>query len=181
MSNGVRPRWGWRLVGAWVGLLATATGVSAQAVDIDLFRSQVFSLLNQQRVVNGLPALQRVAPLDTAAQSYSETMRSATHGGSVYLSHTSPDGTSFSTRITWTGYRWTAIGENIAAGQRTPQAVVSAWMNSAGHRANILNRAFRHVGIGVAVGPGIWPNGYQDPAVIWWTTDFGSGTVPTSP
>src|SRR5713226_4782392 len=111
----------------------------------------------------------------TTRRSRSEAMMRATAGGPVFLSHTGPDGSTFEHRINAAGYSdWTAIGENIAAGQQSPQQVVDDWMNSPGHRANILDPSFRDVGIGIAVGPGTWPNGYLDPQVTWWTTDFGN-------
>ena len=65
-----------------------------------------------------------------------------------YFSHTSPEGTDPGTRITAAGYRWSTYGENIAKGQSTAAAVTDSWMNSAGHRANILNCAFKEIGIG---------------------------------
>ena len=172
-------------LGIFLCVLAGSGPVRAQTIDVTGFSAQVFTLLNQQRASNGLPALQRVGPLDASAQAFSVTMMQATAGGPVYLSHTSPNGTDLPTRLGQAGYNgWFTIGENIAAGQHTPQEVVDAWMNSPGHRANILDAGYRDVGIGVAVGPGTWPNGYFDPQVIWWTTDFGNSTVsypPTPP
>lgn len=178
-SSGIRRAWG--VLAVVLCLLGGAGGVGAQGSDVEGFKTQVFTLLNEQRAANGLPPLRRVVTLETAAQLFSDTMRRATAGGPVYLSHNSPDGTSAGDRITRAGYAWFTYGENIAAGQRTPQEVVSAWMNSAGHRANILNAQFRDVGIGLAVGPGTWPNGFTDPQVRWWTTDFGSSSVTYPP
>jgi outer membrane protein assembly factor BamB len=171
-SRPVRHAWG--VMGALLLALGGLRGAAAQGVDLEGYKSQVFQLLNAQRSANGLPALRRVAPLDTAAQSYSDTMMRATAGGPVYLSHTSPDGTTFDSRIRQAGYDWFTIGENIAAGQKSPQEVVSAWMSSPGHRENILSPEFRDIGLGLAVGPGTWPGGFQDPQVFWWTTDFGN-------
>jgi uncharacterized protein YkwD len=179
-------RSGWAL-GVLLCLAGSSRPAVSQGIDTSGFAGQVLALLNQQRTANGLPALHEVGPLDQSAEAYSETMMEATAGGAVYLSHTSPDGASFSDRIAQAGYNnWTSLGENIAAGQRSPQEVVDAWMNSPGHRANILDGSFRDVGIGVAVGPGAWPGGFVDPSVIWWTTDFGArstndggGSVPT--
>jgi uncharacterized protein YkwD len=181
-----------RALGVFLCLLGGAPlgAASAQSIDSSGIAGEVFSLLNQQRAANGLPALHGSAALDNSAQSYSEAMMRATAGGPVFLSHTGPDGSTFEDRINAAGYgEWTAIGENIAAGQHSPQEVVDDWMNSPGHRANILDPNFRDVGIGIAVGPGTWPNGYQDPQVIWWTTDFGNsrqsdssgGTTPVIP
>src|SRR5205814_8113303 len=81
-----------------------------------------------------------------------------------YFDHTTPEGVSFAKRITDAGYRWSAAAENIAAGQQTPAKVMEAWMNSPGHRANILNCGYVNIGIGLAVG-GRTP---------YWTQDFGT-------
>lgn len=82
-----------------------------------------------------------------------------------YFSHTSQDGSGPGDRITDAGYRWSTYGENIAKGQRTPAAVMDSWMNSPGHRANILNCSFKELGVGVEDSPG----------GIVWTQDFGTG------
>jgi uncharacterized protein YkwD/outer membrane protein assembly factor BamB len=171
-SGRVRPAW--FVTGAVLLALVGGHRASAQEVDLEGYKSQVFQLINAQRAANGLPALQGVGPLGTAAQSYSETMMRATAGGPVFLSHTGPDGTTFDARIRQAGYDWFTIGENLAAGQKSPQEVVNAWMSSPGHRENILSPDFRDIGVGLAVGPGTWPGGYQDPQVFWWTTDFGN-------
>ena len=78
------------------------------------------------------------------------------------FSHTRPNGTSFSTALKEYGISYMAAGENIAYGQRTPQEVVTGWMNSPGHRANILNSNFHKIGIGV----------YQSNGVIYWSQLF---------
>ncbi|RMI30185.1 CAP domain-containing protein [Nocardia stercoris] len=81
-----------------------------------------------------------------------------------FFSHTDPDGTDPGDRIAAAGYTWQAYGENIAQGQADANAVVTAWMNSPGHRANILNCGFTQIGIGIADGSG----------GPWWTQDFGT-------
>ena len=68
------------------------------------------------------------------------------------FSHTRPDGRSFSTVLAEYNVSYRASGENIAAGQRTPSEVMNGWMNSPGHRANILGNQFGKVGIGVHKG-----------------------------
>jgi uncharacterized protein YkwD len=82
-----------------------------------------------------------------------------------YFSHTSLDGTQFADRISRAGYQWRGAGENIAKGQRTPADVMNAWMNSSGHRANILNCGFRDLGVGLA---------YDAKKTPLWTQDFGT-------
>lgn len=65
-----------------------------------------------------------------------------------YFSHTSPDGSDPGDRVTAAGYRWSTYGENIAKGQSSPASVMDSWMNSPGHRANIVNCAFKEIGVG---------------------------------
>ncbi|KOV64065.1 sigma-70 family RNA polymerase sigma factor [Streptomyces sp. MMG1121] len=120
---------------------------------------QVIALVNQQRATAGCGPVSENADLDKAAQGHSDDM--AARG---YFDHVSPDGTDPGQRITAAGYRWSTYGENIAEGQPTPQAVMDAWMNSPGHRANILNCAFKEIGVGVNKGSG-------GPL---WTQDFGA-------
>ena len=82
-----------------------------------------------------------------------------------YFSHTSQDGTSFATRITNAGYKWSGAAENIAKGQRTPADVMKAWMNSSGHRANILNCGLKDLGVGLAY-QGKTPTGPRTSAAL---------------
>jgi len=82
----------------------------------------------------------------------------------AFYSHTSPEGTQPWDRAAAAGARHRSIGENIACGQRSPAEVVDGWMNSPGHRANILKPDFTHIGIGFAGG---------GPAGTYWTQLFG--------
>ena len=82
-----------------------------------------------------------------------------------YFSHTSLDGRTVAQRITATGYAWRAIGENIAAGQTTPEQVVAGWLQSEGHCRNIMNPAYQELGVGYA----------QDGSYgTTWVQDFGA-------
>lgn len=81
-----------------------------------------------------------------------------------FFDHTNPDGESPFDRMTDAGIRWSMAAENIAGGQRTPEAVVTAWMNSEGHRANILGDC-EELGVGLALGGGF---GY------YWTQCFAT-------
>ncbi len=126
----------------------TNTGVSSYA-------SQVLQLVNQERAKEGLSALTTNSTLQAAAEKRAqETVQS--------FSHTRPNGTSFSTVLKEYGISYRAAGENIAYGQKTPQEVVKAWMNSSGHRANIMSPKFGKIGIGV----------YQKNGVIYWSQLF---------
>jgi uncharacterized protein YkwD len=105
----------------------------------------VISLVNSERSKAGCGPVRSNSLLRTAAQRHSEDMVARD-----YFDHSSPDGKDPGDRVTATGYKWSTYGENIAAGQSTPAAVMDAWMKSPGHRANILNCAFKEVGIGLA-------------------------------
>jgi uncharacterized protein YkwD len=76
-----------------------------------------------------------------------------------FFSHENPDGDEMADRVDAVGYAWSALGENIAAGQTTPEDVMASWMNSPGHCSNIMNPDFEEVGIGF----------YED----HWTQVFG--------
>ncbi|MCD9874965.1 sigma-70 family RNA polymerase sigma factor [Streptomyces guryensis] len=121
--------------------------------------TQVVALVNKERAANGCGALTEDPRLEKAAQGHSDDM-AARH----FFDHTNPDGADPGQRITAAGYNWSTYGENIAQGQQTPAAVMESWMNSPGHRANILNCSFKDIGVGVH-------NGSGGP---WWTQDFGA-------
>jgi uncharacterized protein YkwD len=108
------------------------------------YEAQVLSIVNTERAKAGCQPLAFNARLRTAAFKHSADMAARD-----YFSHDTPDGVSFATRITNEGYRWSNAAENIAKGQRTPEDVMTAWMNSPGHRANILNCATKSIGAGV--------------------------------
>jgi len=72
-----------------------------------------------------------------------------------YFSHTSQDGRSISDRVHQAGYSMRAVGENIAYGQQSPEAVVEGWMNSPGHCANIMKN-FKEIGVGFVAGKNMW-------------------------
>ncbi|WP_331275778.1 MULTISPECIES: CAP domain-containing protein [Bacillaceae] len=104
---------------------------------------QVIDLTNAERRKNGLPDLKADTQLNGVAQKKSEDMRQ-----NNYFSHTSPTYGSPFDMMRDFGVTYKTAGENIAQGQRTPQEVVQAWMNSEGHRKNILSKDFTHIGIG---------------------------------
>lgn len=114
------------------------------------FEAQVLSLTNQKRAEAGLqPCSGTDANLNRSAKAKSEDM--ATNN---YFAHGSPTyGDPFAMMRNF-GVTFRAAGENIAMGQTTPQAVVDAWMNSPGHRANIMNGSFTHLGVGYIVKDG---------------------------
>ncbi|MEU0144440.1 sigma-70 family RNA polymerase sigma factor [Streptomyces sp. NPDC006288] len=104
---------------------------------------EVIGLVNAERSKAGCASVSGNSKLATAASRHSADMVARD-----YFSHTSPDGTDPGARITAAGYRWSTYGENIAKGQQTAESVMDAWMNSEGHRANILNCDFKEIGVG---------------------------------
>jgi len=107
------------------------------------FEDEVIRLVNDIRVRNGLKPLTTNWELSRVARYKSQDMVD-----NRYFSHTSPTYGSPFQMIRAFGLSFRSAGENIAYGQRTPQAVVNAWMNSSGHRANILNSAYTQIGVG---------------------------------
>ncbi|MFH8468036.1 CAP domain-containing protein [Streptomyces sp. NPDC017991] len=109
--------------------------------------AQVLALTNAERAAAGLPPLAEDPLLTRAAQEHSADMVAR-----AFYSHTSPDGGEPWHRAAAAGSTRRTIGENIACGQRSPAEVVRGWMDSPGHRANILKPAFTHLGVGFAGG-----------------------------
>lgn len=105
------------------------------------FAEQVVALVNKERAKVGVGALTLDKEIEAAALVRAQEIETS-------FSHTRPDGRSFSTALTDAGITFHGAGENIAWGQRSPEEVVNAWMNSEGHRANILNAKFTKIGVG---------------------------------
>ena len=122
------------------------------------YENEVVDLTNAERAKQGCAALRTDERLRTAARRHSVDMDQRD-----YFSHESPDGTTPWDRMRAAGYDAPAA-ENIARGYPSPEAVVEGWMNSDGHRANILNCDLKAIGVGVQLGDG----------GPWWTQDFGS-------
>ena len=115
------------------------------------YEQEVIRLVNEIRVQNGLSALTYNWELSRVARYKSQDMVD-----NRYFSHTSPTyGTPFQ-MIRSFGLSYRSAGENIAYGQRTPQAVVNAWMNSSGHRANILSSSYTQIGVGYVANGNYW-------------------------
>ena len=122
---------------------AAEEAAAQQANNSASFAAQVVALCNEQRAANGIGPLTEDAALDSRAQIRAGELITS-------FAHTRPDGSSCFTVIG--DVSWTTCGENIAAGYQTPQDVVNGWMNSEGHRANILNPAFTKIGVGYCTG-----------------------------
>ncbi|WP_395576362.1 CAP domain-containing protein [Streptomyces sp. BK79] len=121
--------------------------------------AEVVELTNRRRTGAGLPPLAADPRLAHAAQAHSADMVARD-----FYSHTDPDGGGPWGRAAAAGAGHRTVGENIACGQRSPAAVVEGWMNSPGHRANILKADFTHIGVGLAGG---------GRAGTYWTQLFG--------
>ena len=129
-------------------------------VDAVAFETEVVKLTNAERIRKGCSALRIDERLVAAARVHSTDMVR-----SRFFSHTGSNGSNFVAREVAAGYpRKGAASENIAWGYRTPKDVVNGWMNSPGHRRNILNCSSVAVGVGIAVKSG---------GAIYWTQDFG--------
>ncbi|PFJ11437.1 CAP domain-containing protein [Bacillus thuringiensis] len=115
------------------------------------FEQRVVELTNAERAKQGLPALKIDTELSKVARIKSEDMQK-----NNYFDHNSPTYGSPFDMMKKFGISYTSAGENIAQGQRTPEEVVQAWMNSAGHRANILNNGFTHIGVGYVESGNYW-------------------------
>ncbi|MWC29508.1 CAP domain-containing protein [Paenibacillus sp. MMS18-CY102] len=118
-----------------------STGTST-TTNASAFAQQVVTLVNQERAKAGLAALSTDSLLATVATDKAKDMYN-----NNYFSHTSPTyGSPFDMMRAY-GVSYSYAGENIAKGQRTPQEVMAAWMNSAGHKANILSKNFKKIGV----------------------------------
>lgn len=105
------------------------------------YAEQVVKLVNEERAKAGLHALQIDTEVAAAATVRAKEIQTS-------FSHTRPDGRKFGSVLTDANIRFTGAGENIAWGQTSPEKVMEAWMNSEGHRANILNAKFTKIGVG---------------------------------
>ena len=130
--------------------VTTTTEATTESTTTDTNNSiakSLLALVNQARAENGLSALSLNDSLSAVAQKKAEDMKN-----NNYFSHTSPTYGSPFDMIKNAGISYRSAGENIAMGQKTAEAVFNAWMNSSGHRANILSSKFTQMGIGVTDG-----------------------------
>lgn len=123
--------------------------------------SDCVTAANTARRVVGAAPLQLNIRIAMAAAGHS-----AYQAQTQTMSHTGYAGSNTGDRLTAAGYTWSTWGENVAAGQANCDTVISAWLASAPHRANILNPAFRHIGIGMVL---------SSTGVPYWTMDLAAG------
>lgn len=115
------------------------------------YEKEVIRLVNEIRAKNSLGTLKEDWELSRVARYKSEDMKN-----NNYFSHTSPTYGSPFDMMKKFGISYRGAAENIAKGQKTPREVVNAWMNSSGHRANILNKNYTHIGVGYVKSGNIW-------------------------
>lgn len=121
----------------------TNTNTNTDNAAIGDYEQQVVDQVNKERAAAGLSALKVNTKLASVAEKKAEDLRD-----NNYFSHTSPTYGSPFDMMKQFGITYTAAGENIAKGQKTPSAVMNGWMNSEGHRANILNSSYTEIGVG---------------------------------
>jgi uncharacterized protein YkwD len=146
-------------------------GAMPLTVSRQAFETTILCMLNRERTSRGLVPLRIDPKLDALSLGHSVSMRQL-----GYFEHDDPNGSTLTDRILGSGYargarRWLA-GENIAWGERelgTPQSLMTAWMNSPPHRADILEPRFREIGVGVDWGSPVDPSA----TATTITTDFG--------
>lgn len=143
-------------------LLVLAAAGAAPAAATPAEAGQMLALINQIRTEHGLPTVRLEPRLTEAAEAHSRDM--ARHD---VLGHEGSDGSTLEDRMARVGYAFRVVAENVAGGQKTPEQVVEAWMNSPEHRENILRPAVRQIGVGHAQAPGTQ---YGD----YWTLDLAA-------
>jgi uncharacterized protein YkwD len=137
-----------------------ATASPASTNPQDAFDQQILGLVNQERAKVGADPLKINEQLDLAADQHTLDQASMNK-----MSHTGSNGSNMGDRIQNAGYLFSSAGENVAYGFGDAAAVMSGWMNSEGHRQNILNPNYKEIGIGYAQGADGRP---------YWTQDFGA-------
>uniref|UniRef100_K3WIC1 SCP domain-containing protein n=1 Tax=Globisporangium ultimum (strain ATCC 200006 / CBS 805.95 / DAOM BR144) TaxID=431595 RepID=K3WIC1_GLOUD len=159
------------VTGTSIASLEAVVSASPQHVERDLqtytssdnFQAQMLAAVNAERAKVGLVAFCTNKKLQASAQLHSNDQ-----ARNNFMSHTGSDGSSMSQRITAQSFVWSSIAENVAAGQVDVTAVMKAWMNSSGHKANILGN-YKFFGTGYAYNAN---SNYKH----YWTQDFGTGS-----
>ncbi len=140
--------------------MPTTTDPSISVSSTDSRAEAILKLSNENRIEAGLEVLVLNDLLSTAAQHHADDM--ATQG---YFDHVGLDGSTFLERIVATGYTGSAFAENIAQGSDDPSDIMALWMQSSGHRTNILNPIYQDLGIGIATS--------SETGVVYWVQVFG--------
>ena len=144
-------------------VVATTTTIAPVVLSAD--EQQMIDAVNRERSAEGVQALEWCSVLAESAKTHSEDMAKRD-----FYDHVTPEGLEVWDRAEEKGYGNTYVGENIAVGQRSVKEVMADWMNSQGHRENILSSGYTHFGYGRATGKYAGRSGN-----IYWTQNFGAG------
>ncbi len=144
-------------------LTVVSLGPILPAFSSAITQDNILNLTNQSRIEYGLSSLKQNSLLAKAAQAKADDMLA-----NSYFAHNSPDGRTPWSFITAAGYNYIMAGENLAVNFTEAEHVDSAWMNSPGHKANILNKDFEEIGVGIAEGQ------YQGHTAIFVVQEFGT-------
>ena len=125
---------------AYVSAPEIGDSLATSSIVESVYAERVAYLVNQQRKQNGLEEIQLLPTLNRMANVRSQEI-------SVVFDHVRPDGTGLREIVEEYNFNWRKIGENIAAGQATPESAMDSWMNSQAHRANILNPDYQYIGV----------------------------------
>lgn len=170
------------MLGSLAGALQALTNPGSPSVlayATNVSHAGLLTSTNQHRASSGLGALALNSLLNSAAQAKANDMVAKN-----YWSHTSPDGRQPWDFIVATGYSYSMAGENLAYGALTSESTVQAWMNSPGHRANILKPEFTQVGFGYANSPNYQDSGPQTVIVAMYAKPYSApapAPAPTKP
>lgn len=155
-----------RMFGLVLGFMAVVS--AGQALANQELERQVLELINQQRAEGGCAPLVMQRQLSAAAQGHADAMAMKD-----FFGHSGKNGSKFSQRIKAQGYHGRKFAENIAAGYASAEKVVSIWMNSKGHRVNIMNCSYTETGIALAYQEDDTPlPGSDYPMRYYWVQDF---------
>lgn len=159
-----------------LGANSTNQGSPGLTASLDAMATSIVTLVNQNRASNGLAALTVNPVLTYSAKLHSDQMagQSQVQGLLEAMSHTLYGVTlpTMASRDAFAGYEYTSIGENIAFGYTSASEVMTAWMNSSGHRANILDANYTEIGVAVKA---------NSDGVLYFTQEFGRPINPTPP
>jgi uncharacterized protein YkwD len=157
--------------GADTWLVLATQRPKAPVLEPTAVAARVLELVNAARATARKCGRERFAPAPPLKLSATLAAAASTHARDMAkhttLGHRGSDGTDSSERMTRAGYDWRLAGENVAAGQRDADAVVTAWLTSPGHCVNIMTPTFTEMGVAFALAPGANPD-------IYWAQEFGA-------
>jgi uncharacterized YkwD family protein len=136
--------------GAAASAIAADSAKAAAAYSLSAYEKEIVSLVNKERAKAGLKALAVDTNLSKVSRMKSEDMKKLNK-----MSHTGTYGSPFDMMKKF-GIKYRSAGENIARGYRTPKEVMKGWMSSPGHKANILNKKYTHIGVGYVASGNYW-------------------------